>query len=430
MNVPTFYPIFLKQAKVSIDSRNLKPGEIFFALKGENFNGNSFVEQAFRNGAAYAIVDEEIEIQDSRIFKVNNTLNFLQELANYHRNQFQIPVLAITGSNGKTTTKELVASVLSQKYSCLSTQGNYNNHIGVPLTLLQLSSKNDIAVIEMGANHVGEIAQLSEIANPTHGIITNIGKAHLEGFGSLEGVIKGKTELFKYLNLNNGIIFLDKDNPHLASKVAKENVVEYSEIDPNAETFGQLLSGDPVLSFEYKYKKGKSNKLDTNLAGNYNLKNCLAAISIGMHFQVPEKKINESINNYLPQNIRSQWVKTEKNNVLLDAYNANPDSMRCAIMNFSELEKTNKLLIIGEMLELGKYSSQEHEQIISLLKLFNFETVYLVGKAFQDLKQHSYQTFISVEEVKSHLKETNPIQASILIKGSRGVRLEVLLEVL
>ncbi len=430
MDVKSFYEIFLQNPSICTDTRTLKPGDIYFALKGANFNGNLFANKAIEQGAAYAIVDEKPSTPNSFIIQVDNSLKFLQALARYHRDQFQIPVLGITGSNGKTTTKELITSILSQTYRCHATQGNFNNHIGVPLTLLQMKSDTELAVIEMGANRVGDIAELCEIANPSHGLITNVGKAHLEGFGSFDGVVRGKTELYRHIQLNGGELFVDQDNPHLFSRIGRSTYTAYSTLNRDASVYGKLLHSDPFLSFDYSIDQSPFYRIDALMAGDYNLKNYLAALAIGNYFNVPKEMIEKALSEYNPQNNRSQWLHSERNRILMDAYNANPDSMQLAIHNFVKLKEEKKILVLGEMLELGEYSIAEHQKLIDLIQLSTFEAIYLVGSNFRNVSTASYPVFDQVDELRSYLQQHPIANSAILIKGSRAVALERLLDVL
>ncbi|MCC8145625.1 MAG: UDP-N-acetylmuramoyl-tripeptide--D-alanyl-D-alanine ligase, partial [Bacteroidales bacterium] len=364
MQIAQLYELFLQYPIITTDSRNCAPNSIFFALKGDRFDGNEYIEQALHNGAAYALSDKKNFLQNDRIIVVENVLQTLQDLANYHRKKMAAKVIAITGTNGKTTTKELVAQVLSAKYSVLYTRGNLNNHIGVPLTLLGLKQNHKFAIIEMGANHIGEIYQLCRIAEPDYGIITNIGKAHLEGFGSMEGVIKAKTELYNYLRNKGGAVFVNQENSFLKDFYKGLFIIPYGTAS-NAPISGKIIKEDSSSTFSLEWKKGKENyTIKTQLIGNYNLENVLAAICIGSYFDVPEEMINKAISAYAPNNNRSQIIKTHKNVLLLDAYNANPSSMEVAIEDFVNSTLCPKIIVLGEMKELGSSSKEEHGTIL------------------------------------------------------------------
>jgi len=404
---------------------------IFFALKGDNFNANVFALSAIEKGCSYAVVDEAEFAIDHRFILVENVLETLQTLATYHRKKLETPILGITGTNGKTTTKELIAAVLKEKYNILFTQGNLNNHIGVPLTLLQLKAEHEIAVIEMGANHLGDIKQLAEIACPNYGIITNVGKAHLEGFGSFEGVKQTKKELYDYIFANGKEIFINKDNAYLVEMAAKtgfkatDRTCEYS-LDPNSkncEIYGWVKSCSPFLNMDCTLGTSETVTINTQLIGAYNAENVLAAIAIGHYFEVENNSIKQGLENYIPQNNRSQLTVTENNKLVVDAYNSNPTSLRAAILNFAQMDVENKTLIIGDMLELGAQSEVEHQNIIELLQQNKFHNVLLVGKEFSKTMSQ-FHCFSDVTELIKHL-EKQPVKNNfILIKGSRGIKLE------
>lgn len=422
----TLYSYFLDSTGVSTDSRNIHEDCFFVAIKGPTFNGNAFARQAIEKGAKYAIVDEkEFEHPDENIFYVDNTLVFLQRLANFHRNQFDIPVIGITGSNGKTSTKELIAAVLSESYRVLATKGNLNNHIGVPLTLLQLNNTHEIAVIEMGANYFGDIKELCEIAEPTHGIITNIGKAHLEGFKSFEGVLKTKKELYDSIEQAEGLIMYNADDSVLKENLPV-NTLLMSYGTNNAEITGDLERLTPFVELTWSKLGYNSPLLKTHLVGQYNFYNFLAAIAFGNLFEVPEDKINSAIENYEPTNKRSQVSKTEKNTLILDCYNANPTSMRSALESFAKIEHPKKFIIIGDMLELGSESEKEHKEILSLVEELKLEGI-TVGKEFAHFQSTSIiKQFDSTKELISYLVDNPLTDQLILLKGSRGIGLEVL----
>ncbi len=426
----TLYSYFLDSTGISTDSRNIHKDCFFVAIKGPAFNGNQFARQAMENGAKYAIVDEkEFEHPDENIFYVDNGLKFLQRLANYHRRKFDIPVIGITGSNGKTSTKELIAAVLSEKYTVLATKGNLNNHIGVPLTLLQLKDEHQIAVIEMGANHFGDIRELCEIAEPTHGIITNIGKAHLEGFKSFEGVLTTKKELYQAVEQAEGLIMYNADDTVLKNNLPV-NTLLMSYGTNDAEITGKLERLTPFVELSWKKSGYASPLLVTRLVGQYNFYNFLAAIAFGNLFEVEAEKINQAIERYEPTNKRSQVAKTQKNMLILDCYNANPTSMRSALESFAKIEHPDKYFIIGDMLELGDESYAEHRAIVDLIDELNV-TGMTVGTEFSYFQsEHIEQEFGSAKELIEFLK-TNPLKGKlILLKGSRGIGLEVLEEYL
>ncbi|MFM1972080.1 MAG: hypothetical protein RL185_762 [Bacteroidota bacterium] len=426
-SIEELYTIYSAHPSVVTDTRKLKLGDLYFALKGPNFNGNVFALAALEAGASYAIVDEEIPnssaIQD-RIIVVDDVLTTLQALAKYHRQQFNIPFIAITGSNGKTTTKELVFTVLASHYKTYTTQGNLNNHIGVPLTLLSIPKEAEMAVIEMGANHLHEIESYCSYTLPTHGMISNCGKAHLEGFGSEEGVKKGKGELFDCLRANNGTAFIMEDYDYLQSM---------SQGIPHLIGYGQdkgQIQGDAIDHngmLKVQIKKGIAiDAIQTHLVGNYNLPNVLAAVTIGHHFNVPSEKIKAAIENYIPTNSRSQLLNWNKNEVILDAYNANPSSMKLAVENFAKLNKAHKIVCLGGMRELGADSLMEHQMLIDQLKQHVWEQVVLVGSEFKPCT-HPYHYFDTVQAAKAWLDAQQYTEHTILIKGSRGIQMEQLI---
>jgi len=428
------YPIFLQHPIICTDNRVCPIGSLFFALKGDNFNANTFALSALEKGCAFAVVDEAEYAIDERFILVDNVLETLQQLATYHRKQLGTTIIGITGTNGKTTTKELIAAVLKEKYNILFTQGNLNNHIGVPLTLLQLKPEHKIAVIEMGANHPGEIKALSEIACPDYGIVTNVGKAHLEGFGSFEGVMKSKAELYEYIFKNGKALFINKDNPYLMKMAMEagfktiERLREYS-LDPTSDVcfiYGEVSNCSPFLEMNCAIDIFEKFTINTQLIGAYNAENILAAVAIGEYFGVDKKQMKQGLENYIPQNNRSQLTVTENNKLVVDTYNANPTSLRAAILNFAQMEVPMKTLVLGDMLELGEQSDLEHQNIIDLLQQNEFKNVFLVGKEFNKTN-NSYQCFGEVTELISFL-EKHPIKGHyILIKGSRGIKLEKVL---
>ena len=394
-------------------------------MKGESFNGNAFAGKALETGCAYAIIDEpEYAVEgDQRYILVDDCLQTLQQLANYHRRQLGTRVIGITGTNGKTTTKELISAVLSQSHNILYTLGNLNNHIGVPSTLLRLKAEHDLAVIEMGANHPGEIKFLSEIVEPDCGIITNVGKAHLEGFGSFEGVIKTKGELYDFLRKKEGsTVFIHHDNAYLMNIAGGLNLIPYGTED-DLYVNGRITGNSPYLTFEWKAgKDGETYQVQTQLIGEYNFPNALAAITIGLFFGVEATKINEALAGYTPQNNRSQLKKTNDNTLIIDAYNANPTSMMAALQNFRNMEVPHKMLLLGDMRELGAESAAEHQKIADYIKECDFEEVWLVGEQFA-AAEHSFKTYPNVQEVIKELETNKPKGYTILIKGSNGIKL-------
>jgi UDP-N-acetylmuramoyl-tripeptide--D-alanyl-D-alanine ligase len=416
MNITDLYKIFNENPIVTTDSRNCPKGSIFFALKGERFNGNHYAKETIEKGCAYAIVDE-IEYANGRnIIYVENVLTTLQKLANFHRNQLNIPIVGITGTNGKTTTKELIASVLQRKYKTLYTQGNLNNHIGVPLTLLQLKNEHEIGIIEMGANHPGEIKTLVEIVNPNYGIITNVGKAHIEGFGSFEGVVKTKSELYDFLRNHNGTAFVNKANEILMkSSKGISNVIYYGK-DSDFESF--MLNNNPFLELKWRNFCIKSK-----LIGSYNAENIMAAIAIGCYFSVKDDEIVKAIEEYTPTNNRSQYKKTEKNDLIIDAYNANPTSMNASIDNFNQIENDNKIVILGDMKELGEISDSEHQKVVDKLEKLNLCKILIVGSEFGKTETKKALKFTDINDLNNYLVNENFKNHLILIKGSNSMKL-------
>lgn len=424
MDIASIYANYKKHPVVTTDSRTIPANSIFFALKGESFNGNQYAQDALDKGAALAIIDEPQYATDKlRFIVVDDVLNCLQQLARYHRDQLGLPILAITGTNGKTTTKELIAAVLSKKFRISYTQGNLNNHIGVPLTLLAMNSDTQFGIVEMGANHPGEIKTLCEIANPDFGLVTNMGKAHLEGFGSFEGVIKTKTELYNFLQTKDAKCFVNADNSLLLKQSAGLEKITYGK---STDYFmsGELASTGYDLVAKALFPKGWLY-LKSKLIGNYNFENLLAAACVGKYFEVDPLLIQEALANYTPSNNRSQLIKGEKNTIIMDAYNANPTSMMMSLTNFSALANDHKYLILGDMLELGSASFEEHQKIVDYLDEQNFEDVFLVGPQFKSTtSKKEKKKFDNVELLSSYLN-TNPVKNKlILIKGSRGIHLE------
>lgn len=431
MKLSALYQIFLDCQSVTTDSRNCPDGSLFIALKGESFNGNAFAQSALDSGCAFAIIDEaQYAIEgDQRYILVDDCLQTMQQLANYHRRQLGTRVIGITGTNGKTTTKELISSVLRQAHNVLYTLGNLNNHIGVPITLLRLKPEHDLAVIEMGASHPGEIKFLCEIAEPDYGIITNVGKAHLEGFGSFEGVIKTKGELYDFLRKKDATIFIHHDNTYLMNISQGLHLISYGTED-DLYVNGQITGNSPYLAFEWKAgKDGERHQVRTQLIGEYNFPNALAAITIGRFFGVEAKKIDEALAEYAPQNNRSQLKKTEDNTLIIDAYNANPTSMMAALQNFRNMTVPHKMLILGDMRELGAESLTEHQKIVDYIKESGFEKVWLVGEQFAASK-HSFKTYANAQEVIKNLQADKPKGYTILIKGSNGIKLSSTVEYL
>lgn len=425
MNIEALHQLFLKSKSVSTDTRTLEKGALFFALKGENFNGNRFAQKALDLGASYCIIDEVQNPNHEHYILVDDVLQTLQKLANYHRNYLNIPIVALTGSNGKTTTKELIYSVLKQRYKTQATFGNLNNHIGVPLTLLRMDESTEIGIVEMGANHIGEIALLCTIANPNFGYITNFGKAHLEGFGSEEGVVKGKSELYDYLKQKKGIIFLNADDKKQVKQVGTyQNRITFSERESSDFTIA-LLKESPFLSIEIN-----KTLIHTQLLARYNFTNTAAAIAVGLHFDVDLKSIKKGIESYAPKNNRSQIIKQNSNTIILDAYNANPSSVEAALKNFKTMEGNQKIVILGDMFELGKQSYAEHQSVIELAKSLDFSQLYLVGNHFLEHHQNysNILFFKDFERLKNHLEDYPIKQCVVLVKGSRGMALERLLD--
>jgi UDP-N-acetylmuramoyl-tripeptide--D-alanyl-D-alanine ligase len=423
MKIEQLHSLFLKTGIVSTDTRNIQKGALFFALKGENFDGNQFAKQALESGASIAIIDDPAYfIDDTKTILVADVLTTLQELAAYHRKQLQVPVLALTGSNGKTTSKELIDAVLSQKFQTVATKGNLNNHIGVPLTLLTLNSKTQIGVVEMGANHHGEIAKLCEIAQPDYGYITNFGKAHLEGFGSLEGVVKAKTELYRHLIKNKKIIFVNTDDPKQVAEAREANIVTFGS-SKGVDVRVELVKAAPFVEVAFE-----NIKVSSKLIGAYNFNNIGAAIAIGKYFKVPDSKIRQGIENYQAENNRSQILKKGTNTLLMDAYNANPTSMRAAIENMVQLPEQQKIVILGDMFEVGEQTAQEHQEIVSYIEKQNFQKVFLIGAHFKNTTSEMQQLYKFKDFAEFQANFQPPKDSFVLVKGSRGMRLERVLD--
>lgn len=426
MEINELYRCFLQCSGITTDTRKCEPGMMFVALKGERFDGNTYAGKALELGCSYVVVDnaDYASGDDTRIILVADALVALQQLARYHRRQLGTPIVGITGTNGKTTTKELVAAVLAKKYNVLYTQGNLNNHIGVPLTLLSLTREHEMAVVEMGANHPGDIRELVEIAEPDYGLITNVGLAHLQGFGSLEGVIRTKGEMYDYLRTTaKRTIFLNSDNPYLKGIAHGLEALTYGQTS-EAHVQGEILACDPYLRFRWK-NSGEWHEVTTQLIGSYNIDNALCATAVGCHFGVDEASVSEALAAYVPQNNRSQLTFTEHNKLVVDAYNANPTSMRAALENFARMEVPRKMAILGDMKELGEATATAHQEVVDLLDACGFDEVWLVGDAFAQTR-HTQRTFADVEEVKAVLQVSLPEDYYILVKGSNSMKLATL----
>ena len=421
------YEKFLECGKVSTDTRKIEPGSLFVALKGERFNANEFAITALENGARYVLVDEDPKHKDERFILVQDCLKTLQELARHHRRQMEIPVVGINGTNGKTTTKELLVLVLSQKFNVLATQGNLNNHIGVPLTLLRLQPDHELAIIELGANAIGEIRALCDIAEPTHGLTTNIGKAHMEGFGGLEGAIRGESEQYQYLIETNGTVFINSQDKILKN-MAKRFQAPFFFPEQGDYFHARLISADPFIC--YRHENGR--EVQTKLIGTYNFPNIAAALCIGKYFEVDPALANEAVSGYQPANQRSQLIEQGSNTIIMDAYNANPDSMQAAIHSLSAIKNTSKVAILGDMFELGKDSAYEHQEIGRTLSEVKLDQVLLCGKLMKDAYQ-AYPDAIYFEnkdKLTQYLKKKKFDHSYILLKASRGVAFETIIELL
>ena len=432
MNIQEIHNLFLQCKSLSIDTRKIEKDSMFFAIKGENFDANTFAKQALTDGAAYAIIDNAEFAKGEKYILVDDVLAALQNLAKHHRNQLNIPVIGLTGSNGKTTTKELIRAVLTEKFKTFATKGNLNNHIGVPLSILAMQSDVEIAVIEMGANHQKEIEFLCEIAQPTHGLITNVGMAHLDGFGGFEGVKKGKAELYAYLKTHHGFAFINRNNPYLlemGSKADLNKVVYYGTEKENAIS-GNLKHSDPLIEFEWA-NHAATYQSKANLTGTYNFENILAAICIGDFFDLSPEQINNGLANYFPTNNRSQLTKTENNTVICDFYNANPSSMTAALSNLKVLKAEHKTAIIGDMFELGPEAAAQHRIVAELASKNNIDTLIYIGKNFYQYKDEFNGHFFETPAAAKEYVMANEIKNSlILLKGSRGMALEQLLPLL
>jgi len=432
MTITELYKLFCEHPVITTDTRNCPADSIFFALKGETFNGNKFALQALENGCQYAIVDEtdDSTAGNPRVIKVDNVLETMQKLANHHRKQLGTRIIGITGTNGKTTTKELIAAVLAEKYNVLYTQGNLNNHIGVPKTLLRLTAEHEIAVIEMGANHPGEIKTLAEIAEPDCGIITNVGRAHLGGFGSFEGVVRTKGELYDFLRRSNATVFIHAENEHLLNMAGGLTLIKYG----TQPAEGLLVTGEtgecaPFLSFTWHREGGETHNVQTKLIGDYNIYNMLAAAAIGVSLGLSDEQICHALAQYTPSNNRSQLTVTERNRLVVDAYNANPTSMAAALSNFSSMKAEHKMMILGSMGELGDVSVAEHQKVVETIIATGISDVWLVGSEFARIA-HPFRQFADVEEVKRAIAAEDIADRCILIKGSNSQKLFTLPELL
>lgn len=432
MTITELYNIFLEHPVVTTDSRDCPMDSIFFALKGASFDGNEYALKALELGCSYAVIDNPDYATDERCLLVDDVLLTLQQLAHHHRMALGTRIIGVTGTNGKTTTKELIAAVLSEKYNILYTQGNFNNHIGVPKTLLQLRPEHELAVIEMGANHPGEIKTLVDIVEPDCGIITNVGKAHLEGFGSFEGVIRTKAELYDYLRTKNATVFIHADNEHLMGVAAGLQLVKYgTSAAADYAVKGEVTECAPFLTFSWQNVASSTAAMtvNTHLIGTYNIYNMLAAATIGIHFGVTEEQVCHALSNYIPSNNRSQLTVTDRNKLIVDTYNANPTSMMAALQNFRDMDVAPKMAILGDMRELGDVSAEEHQKVVDFLSLYNINNVWLVGDEFG--KTHcTFRKFHNVDEVKTELHNNTITGQYILIKGSNGVKLFQLPELL
>ena len=431
MDISTLYRYFTECGRVTTDTRDCPQGAMFIALKGRRFDGNEFAASALEKGCRYAVVDDASAAgRNPRILLVEDGLKALQELANYHRKKVKTRIIAVTGTNGKTTTKELIAAVLGKQYRVLATEGNQNNQIGVPLTLLRLTAERELAVIEMGANHPGDIAELAKIAEPDYGLITNVGLAHLEGFGSFEGVLRAKGELYDYLrHAGAHTVFIDKDNEALTAISHGLTRITYGTDDIDEPYIGGKLGAcDPFLAFEWTHDK-RVYAVRTQLVGGYNLKNALAALAVGRFFGVPETQLCEALEAYVPDNNRSQLMETRRNHLILDAYNANPTSMLSALENFCNMNVPCKMAIVGDMKELGASSGAEHRRMVDYLKTCGFEKVILVGEEFGKVKG-DFEHYANVEALKEVIRKSCPQGKYILIKGSHSMRLVQLKELL
>ena len=427
MSIIDLYDIFIHNPQITTDSRNCPKGSIFFALKGDKFDGNQYAGKALASGCVYAVIDNPDYYIGERTILVDNVLKTLQQLAHHHRKVLGLPIIGITGTNGKTTTKELLAAVLSTKFNLLYTEGNFNNHIGVPLTLLRLTHDHEMAVIEMGASHPGDIKELVDIVHPNYGIITNVGRAHLEGFGSFEGVIRTKGELYDYIRRSKGKIFIKKENEYLQSIAKGIEQITYGNGD-DAFASGQVVSCDPFLVFNWK-QQGKLHTVETHMIGSYNLDNVLAAVAVGRFFKIPAERISRAIAAYEPTNNRSQFKKTENNELIIDAYNANPSSMKVALDNFITMPVQPKAIILGDMRELGPTSDELHAEVVEQIKKGQFDKVFLCGEHFSKVGKE-FSPFATTEAMVEELRKQPLKGYHILIKGSHSMGLEKLADIL
>ena len=427
MSIIDLYDLFIHNPQITTDSRNCPKGSIFFALKGDKFDGNQYAGKALASGCVYAVIDNPDYYIGERTILVDNVLKTLQQLAHHHRKVLGLPIIGITGTNGKTTTKELLAAVLSTKFNLLYTEGNFNNHIGVPLTLLRLTHDHEMAVIEMGASHPGDIKELVDIVHPNYGIITNVGRAHLEGFGSFEGVIRTKGELYDYIRRSKGKIFIKKENEYLQSIAKGIEQITYGNGD-DAFASGQVVSCDPFLVFNWK-QQGKLHTVETHMIGSYNLDNVLAAVAVGRFFKIPAERISRAIAAYEPTNNRSQFKKTDNNELIIDAYNANPSSMKVALDNFITMPVQPKAIILGDMRELGPTSDELHAEVVEQIKKGQFDKVFLCGEHFSKVGKE-FSPFATTEAMVEELRKQPLKGYHILIKGSHSMGLEKLPDIL
>lgn len=427
MSIIDLYDLFIHNPQITTDSRNCLKGSIFFALKGDKFDGNQYAGKALASGCVYAVIDNPDYYIGERTILVDNVLKTLQQLAHHHRKVLGLPIIGITGTNGKTTTKELLAAVLSTKFNLLYTEGNFNNHIGVPLTLLRLTHDHEMAVIEMGASHPGDIKELVDIVHPNYGIITNVGRAHLEGFGSFEGVIRTKGELYDYIRRSKGKIFIKKENEYLQSIAKGIEQITYGNGD-DAFASGQVVSCDPFLVFNWK-QQGKLHTVETHMIGSYNLDNVLAAVAVGRFFKIPAERISRAIAAYEPTNNRSQFKKTDNNELIIDAYNANPSSMKVALDNFITMPVQPKAIILGDMRELGPTSNELHAEVVEQIKKGQFDKVFLCGEHFSKVGKE-FSPFATTEAMTEELRRQPLKGYHILIKGSHSMGLEKLVDIL
>ncbi len=427
MSIIDLYELFIHNPQITTDSRNCPKGSIFFALKGDKFDGNQYAGKALASGCVYAVIDNPDYYTGERTILVDNVLKTLQQLAHHHRKVLGLPIIGITGTNGKTTTKELLAAVLSTKFNLLYTEGNFNNHIGVPLTLLRLTHDHEMAVIEMGASHPGDIKELVDIVHPNYGIITNVGRAHLEGFGSFEGVIRTKGELYDYIRRSKGKLFIKKENEHLQSIAQGIEQITYGNGD-DAFASGQIVRCDPFLVFNWK-QQGKLHTVETHLIGSYNLDNVLAAVAVGRFFKIPAERISRAIAAYEPTNNRSQFKKTDNNELIIDAYNANPSSMKVALDNFITMPVQPKAIILGDMRELGPTSDELHAEVVEQIKKGRFDKVFLCGEHFSKVAKE-FSPFATTEAMAEELRKQPLKGYHILIKGSHSMGLEKLADIL